>query len=192
MAPQVGSLANDFSTFSNERAAREYFRKTHSESVATQSPSFRYNASVYAMFLRAYALGERLADPSRLFQETQKLTQRKKWFDTALAELNDIDKEVAEESLLEIMPSTKDQARKILFTLATQSIAPTVYPTEDGEIALYFKSPVAKSSVLVLVGNDGQGACFAYVNGKNRRARYEDASELPDFVREQLRQLVGT
>ena len=190
MAPQIGSLANDFSTFSNERAAREYFRKTHPGSVATQSPSFRYNASV--SFLRAFALGGRPVDPSRLFQETQKLTERKKWFDTALAELNDIDKEVAEESLLEIMPSTKDQARKILFTLATQSIAPTVYPTEDGEIALYFKSPVAKSSVLVLVGNDGQGACFAYVNGKNRRARYEDASELPDFVREQLRQLVGT
>ena len=101
-----------------------------------------------------------------------------------------MDQEVADESLPEIIPGTKDQARRILFALATQSIAPTVYPTEDGEIALYFKSPVATSAVLIVVGNDGQGACFSYVNGENRRARYDDASELPDsFVREQLRRL---
>ena len=110
-----------------------------------------------------------------------------------LAELNDIDQEVAEEALPEIVSDTKDQARRILLALATQPIAPTVYPTEDGEIALYFKPLAAKSAVLILVGNDGQGACFSYINGKNRRARYDDASELPDgFVREQLRRLADT
>ena len=108
----------------------------------------------------------------------------------ALAELNDVDQEVIEENLPEILPQTKDRARSIIVALATQSIAPTVYPTEDGEIALYFKSPVATSAVLIVVGNDGQGACFSHVKGKNRRARYDDASELPDvFVRAQLQQL---
>ena len=121
---------------------------------------------------------------------THEPAQYKEWLNSVLAELNHIDQEVAEESLPEIIPGTKDHARRILFALATQSIAPTVYPTEDGEFALYFKSPVATSAVLIVVGNDGQGACFSYVNGKNRRARYDDASELPDgFVREQLRRL---
>ena len=121
---------------------------------------------------------------------THEPVQYKEWFNSVLLELNHIDQEVAEESLPEIFPGTKDHARRILFALATQSIAPTVYPTEDGEIALYFKSPVATSAVLIVVGNDGQGACFSYVNGKSRRARYDDASELPDgFVREQLRRL---
>ncbi len=190
MARSVSSLAHDIRTFSRERADREYFRKTQRGSVAMQSPSFRYNASVSAMFLRAYELGGRPVDPGRPFPETHEPAQSREWFNAALAELNDIDEEVIEENLPEILPHTKDRARSIIVALATQSIAPTVYPTEDGEIALYFKSPVAKSSVLILVGNDGQGACFSYVKGKNRRARYDDASELPDvFVRAQLQRL---
>lgn len=108
-----------------------------------------------------------------------------------MADLTTMDEEIVDEGLPAIFSGTKDLARSILVALANQPIAPTVYPTEDGEIALYFKSPVAKSSVLVLVGNDGQGACFAYVNGKNCRARYEDALDLLEFVREQLRQMVG-
>lgn len=191
MAPSDGSLAQNVRTFGRERADREYSRKTQRRSAAMQSPSLRHNASVTAMFLTAYALKGRSVD--RLFQETRELTQRNEWLDAALAELNDINQEVAEESLPEIVPDTKDQARRILCALATQSITPTVYPTEDGEIALYFKPLAAKSAVLILVGSDGQGACFSYINGKNRRARYDDASELPDvFVREQLRRLADT
>ena len=121
---------------------------------------------------------------------THEPEQYKEWLNSVLRVFNHIDQEVAEESLPEIFPGTKDHARRILFALATQSIAPTVYPTEDGEIALYFKSPVATSAVLIVVGNDGQGACLSYVNEKTRRARYDDASELPDgFVREELQRL---
>ena len=106
-----------------------------------------------------------------------------------MANLTTIDKEVAEEGLPDISARARDLARRILVALSDQSIAPTVYPTDDGEIALYFKSSVAKSSVLVLVGNNAQGACFAYINGTSRRARYEDASELSNFVSQQLRLL---
>ena len=114
----------------------------------------------------------------------------RKWLKDVIAELELIDDEVAEEMLPEIRSDTKDKARKIIFALMEQPIAPTVYPTMDGEIALYFKSPIATSSVLILVGNDGQAVCFSYIDGKNRRARYEDATELPDeFVRAQLREL---
>ena len=193
MTPQAGSPTYDVPKFSIEQAEREYFRKRQGTALETQSASPPYNSSLPPLLLRAHALYGRPAVPWGLFHGTQELTQRRVWLDTALAELNDIDQEVAEESLPEIVPGTKDQARRILFALATQSIAPTVYPTEDGEIALYFKPPAAKSAVLIMVGNDGQGACFSYVNGKNRRARYDDASELPDgFVREQLRRLADT
>ena len=110
-----------------------------------------------------------------------------RWLTDAIGELEEIDGEVVEEALPELSADTKKHARRIIFALTKQPIAPTVYPTTDGEIALYFKSPVAASSVLILVGNDGQAACFSYINGKNRRARYDDASDLPDeFVKEQM------
>ena len=68
------------------------------------------------------------------------------WLNAALAELDDIEAEVAEESLPEIPAGTKDSARRILLALAKQSIAPTIYPTRDGEIALYFNAPATKYS----------------------------------------------
>ena len=115
------------------------------------------------------------------------------WLQDALAELESIDDEITEEALPKIQSHTKDKARAIISALATQSVAPTVYPTMDGEVAVYFKSPVATSSLLILVCNDGQAACFSYIAGKNRRARYEDATELPDeFVKAQLRALKET
>ena len=115
-----------------------------------------------------------------------------RWLADAIEELEEIDGEVAEEALPELLADTKKHARRIIFALAKQSIAPTVYPTTDGEIALYFKSPVAASSVLILIGNNGQAACFSYINGKNRRARYDDAADLPDeFVKAQIWALKG-
>ena len=190
MAPQISSLAHNLTTFDNARANREYLRKSRGTPLETQSASLSCNPSLSRFLLKAHALDGRPADPWRPFQETGGLTERREWFNAALAELNDVDQEVIEENLPEILPHTKDRARSIIVALATQSIAPTVYPTEDGEIALYFKSPVATSAVLIVVGNDGRGACFAHVKGKSRRARYDDASELPDvFVRAQLHQL---
>jgi len=113
-----------------------------------------------------------------------------RWLADAIGELEEIDDEVAEEALPELAAETKKHARRIVFALTKQPIAPTIYPTTDGEVALYFKSPVATSSVLILIGNDGQAACFSYINGKNRRARYDDASDLPDeFVKAQIQAL---
>ncbi len=113
-----------------------------------------------------------------------------RWLADAIGELEEIDDEVAEEALPELVADTKKHARRIVFALTKQPIAPTIYPTTDGEVALYFKSPVTASSVLILVGNDGQAACFSYINGKNRRAWYDDAADLPDeFVKAQIQAL---
>lgn len=115
------------------------------------------------------------------------------WIADAIDELKHIDGEVAEEALPEISADTKEKARRIIIALPKHLIAPTIYPTMDGEIAIYFKSPDVTSSVLILVGNGAQAACFSYIKGKNRRARYEDSSDLPDeFVKEQLRALEET
>ena len=115
---------------------------------------------------------------------------RNGWIADAIEELKHIDEEVAEEALPEISADTKKKAERIIMALPKHPIAPAIYPTMDGEIAIYFKLPDVPSSVLILVGNDGQAACFSCIEGKNRRARYGDSSELPDeFVKEQLRAL---
>lgn len=112
------------------------------------------------------------------------------WYADALKQLEELDAEVTEEGLPEISFSTKQQAKIIIKELKNQSLAPIIYPTEEGEIVIQFKSPVEPSIVAIELDNDGQGACFSYINGKNRRARYQDSSELPDgFVREQLQLL---
>ncbi len=189
MDQSLSNLAPGFQTFGREREARRY-NQTQRISITKQPGSDRYYSSLSDVPLSAYSLADRQRDRWGSLQDTQAGTPHSVWIDAALTELNNIDDEVAEDALPEIHLDTKDKARKIIFALTTQPIAPTVYPTGDGEIALYFKSPIATSSVLILLGNDGQAACFSYVNGKNRRARYEDASELPDvFVMAQLRKL---
>ena len=108
----------------------------------------------------------------------------------ALKQLEELDAEVTEEGLPEISSNTKQQAKIIIKELKNQSLAPIIYSTEEGEIVIQFKSPVEPSIVAIELSNNGQGACFSYINGKNRRARYQDSSELPDgFVREQLQLL---
>ena len=196
--------AHNFSAFSHERDAREDGRLVCGAQHITQ---VRYEAERPLNFqkiagqLRAFPAREKDSrsrqsdDGYQWFFRTHMPatswnSPRPDWLKDAIEELESIDDEVTEEALPEIQAHTKDKARAIIFALATQSVAPTVYPTADGEVALYFKSPVATSSVLILVRNDGQAACFSYIDRKNRRARYEDATELPDeFVKAQLRLL---
>ena len=204
MTQLLREVAHNFSAFSHEREARAHGREVCGAQHITQA---RYEAERPLNFQKV--AGQPRAFPARekdsrgrqsdadyqwFFRTRIPATSwgspRTDWLKDAIAELESIDDEVAEEALPEIQSHTKDKAKEIISALATQSVAPTVYPTMDGEVALYFKSPVAASSVLILVGNDGQAACFSYIDGKNRRARYEDAAELPDeFVQAQLRSL---
>lgn len=114
--------------------------------------------------------------------------QRSAWLAQALAELNGIDDEIAEEGLPEISKAVTEEARRILRDLGGTPVAPMVYSTKDGEIAIDFRSATsAGQAVLIELGDDGGGACFASIDGKGRRARYSDSSDLPDeFARAQL------
>ena len=204
MTQLLSEAAHNFAAFSHERVAREDDRQVCGAQHIMQA---RYEAERPLNFQKV--AGQPRAFPAREKDSHSRMSDtgyqwffrthmpatpwnspRPDWLKDAIEELESIDDEVTEEALPEIQAHTKDKARAIISALATQPVAPTVYPTADGEVALYFKSPVATSSVLILVGNDGQAACFSYIDGKNRRARYEDATELPDeFVKAQLRLL---
>ena len=114
------------------------------------------------------------------------------WLPSALEELEEIDREVLEDGLPTIKAETRGEAARILRKLDGKTIQPTTYPTDDGEIVIHFQSLGVPAAVLIELSNDGQAACFSCVGGKNRRARYDDSSDVPDaFVMAQLEALAG-
>ncbi len=112
------------------------------------------------------------------------------WLEGALEELDEIDGQIIEEGLPAIEAATRGEAVRILKHLDGQAMLPTIYPTPDGEIVIHFQSPGVPAAVLIEIGNDGHAACYSCIGEKNRRARYDDSSDLPDeFVSAQLRAL---
>ena len=113
------------------------------------------------------------------------------WLEEALAALAEVDDEIAEEELPPVDGATKAEAERILKALARRAPMPTVYPTQDGEIALHFKAPDRTGTVVILLSGGGRADCHAYVGGTSRRSHYNTSSDLPDaFVLDQLRRLM--
>ena len=112
------------------------------------------------------------------------------WLAEALVALAEVDDEIAEEDLPPVGEATKTEAERIIKALARHPLAPTVYPTQDAEIALHFKAPGRTGTVVILLSDGGRADCHAYVGGTSRRAHYDTSSDLPDaFVLDQLRRL---
>ncbi len=112
------------------------------------------------------------------------------WLARALTRLKQIDEEAAEECYPPVNDEMKKRAKHLLFATIGCPIEPAVYPSMDGEIAIYFKSPVAAAALLILVNNEGGAGCYSSVHGESRRRRYDDSSMLPDdFLKECLRAL---
>ncbi len=113
-----------------------------------------------------------------------------RWLADALAELAEVDDEIAEDDLPQVGDTTKAEAERLVRALAWTPLAPSVYPTQDAEIALHFKSPGVSGTVVILLSDGGRADCHAYVDGRSRRAHYQTSSDLPDaFVLDQLRRL---
>ena len=113
-----------------------------------------------------------------------------RWLADALAELAEVDDEIAEDDLPQVSDTTKAEAERLVRALAWTPLAPSVYPTQDAEIALHFKSPGVSGTVVILLSDGGRADCHAYVDGRSRRAHYQTSSDLPDaFVLDQLRRL---
>ena len=111
---------------------------------------------------------------------------RSGWLADALCALAELDAEIVEDGLPDVGPA-RSAANRIIVALARHPRAPSVYPTQDGEIAIHFRSRNRPDSVVILLDRYGRGDCYAYADGRSRRAHYDAASDLPDgFVMEQL------
>ena len=110
--------------------------------------------------------------------------------------LRDLD-EARDEAREEGFPPPSDAALRNARGLlrAMHGVSPRrfeVYPTPDGEIAIDAPGGPGRS-VLLLCESDGGALCLVNMNGANRRARYADATALPDgFVRDALGELDGS
>ena len=114
------------------------------------------------------------------------------WLEDALTQVDRVNREAKEEGYPPITELAKRNAKHVLGMAGTNSIEPAVYPSMDGELALYFKSPVAAAGLLILLDNEGGADCYWSLNGKSERHHDEDASKLPpDFLSNQLRALGG-
>ena len=115
------------------------------------------------------------------------------WLADALAELAEVDDEIAEDDLPQVSDTTKAEAERLVRALtqrAPASVLLAVYPTQDAGIALHFKAPGMSGTVVILLSDGGRADCHAYVDGRSRRAHYQNSSDLPDaFVLDQLRRL---
>lgn len=117
---------------------------------------------------------------------------RQSWLADALAELGECVEEAREEGYPE--PTLEDLAiaevlLKRIALLAARLPQPSVYPSADNEIVLFFCRGEVQAAVSVSIEADGGGVCFSNVGGL-RRARYQDARELPDaFVAGELLKL---
>ncbi len=114
------------------------------------------------------------------------------WFESALAQVDRIHQEAEEEGYPRIDERAKTSARYVLYPAVRSSIEPVVYPSMDGEIAIYFKSLTAADALLILLNNDGGAGLYWSEGGKSRRRRHDDARKLPrDFLPIRLRALGG-
>jgi hypothetical protein len=113
------------------------------------------------------------------------------WLDEAIKDLERVDDEARKEGFRAINPVAKLNARHILESVRLAGLpSPSVYPTEDQEVAILFASEAPGAVVLSLCDSHGGGAYFASIGGKNRRARFDDATDIPrPFLIEELRNL---
>ena len=115
------------------------------------------------------------------------------WFQDAFAQVDRIDQEAQEEGCPPITNVAKRHAKHVLAKTGTSFIEPEVYPSMDGEIALYFKSPFGAAGLLVLIDSQGCADCFWSADGKSEREHYKDAWDLPtDVLWGRLRTLGGS
>lgn len=190
MAPQVhsnmsnspalqvlGNVLNSSRSFAVERQARQ-------GSIASKSQN-----------LNTEMLRMRSPRKQAKYDPPAKWTRRPvaSWLAEALTHLERIDQEAEEEGYPPSSDLAKKNAKQVLLMASGRSLEPAVYPSMDGEVALYFKSPDAPAALLILLDSEGGAGCYWSLNGKSERRRYDDASKLPaDFVRAQLRTLGGS
>ena len=112
------------------------------------------------------------------------------WLPNALEQLEQINEEAAEENFPAITPQSILVAKQLLDDLCEIPLKPTVYPSVDGEISIFFKSLSSPSGVLILINNDQQIFCYSSINDQNLLKEYNKSSSLPDeYMKNMLQSL---
>lgn len=102
------------------------------------------------------------------------------WLPNVLEQLEQINEEAAEENFPAITSQSILVAKQLLDDLGEIPLKPTVYPSVDGEISIFFKSLSSPSGVLILINNDQQIFCYSSINDQNLLKEYNNSSSLPD------------
>lgn len=114
------------------------------------------------------------------------------WLSAALAELRECSDEAREEGHPEPTEKALVIAEAVLKRIARLTLdlpEPSVYPSADCEIVVFFCWSSARAAVSLSIDADGGGACFSNLGGL-RRSRYGDIGEVPDvFVKSELHKL---
>ena len=109
------------------------------------------------------------------------------WLWRSVACLRSIDGEAAEEGYPPVGDVAKAVAKRLLFAARIVPWAPAVYPSMDGEIAIFFKSPDAAAALTILVNDRGETGLYWSSRSGNMRKRYRDSLHLPDdFMKAKL------
>ena len=101
------------------------------------------------------------------------------WIEGALKELDGIDDDITEDNLPQVDRNARSEARRVLFALRNQKIAPIIYPTEDAEISIYFKPQGIPAAVQVRLESGGGATWSSVVPGHDNNGRCENSGELP-------------
>ena len=105
--------------------------------------------------------------------------------------LKEINEEAADRGYPTVGEGAKAEAARLLHAMKSIPWDPSVYPSMDGEIAIYVKSPRATAALPILLDDSRQAACYRSTDAENTHKRYEDVSDLPDeFLLAKIRTLI--
>lgn len=141
---------------------------------------------------RPPALSSLTQPPQDAARGTRAHAPRQPWLADALGELGECVDEAREEGYPEPTGNALALAEALLKRIAQRATPlpqPSVYPSADNEIVLFFCNGEVQAAVSIAIEAGGEGVCFSNIGGL-RRARYQDARELPDaFVAGELLKL---
>ena len=122
---------------------------------------------------------------------SQRLNVREEWYPDALERLKEINEEAVDQGYPTVGKGAKAEAARLLHAMRSIPWEPAIYPSMDGETAIYFKSPRATAALLILLDNSRRAACYWSTDAENTYKRYADVSDLPDeFLLAKMRTLI--
>ena len=99
------------------------------------------------------------------------------WIEDAMKQLEDVNSEAEEEGYPAVGDKARQTAAHLLKMLDCHLIEPDIYPSMDGEIAIYFKVPDRPLSFLISIDNGQRIDCYVAGEEDSRYMGFEELSE---------------